>query len=517
MRRNLTTPPERPAVPAWLTAGYAQAVAVVAAATGLSWLMFPFVDPANLIMTYLLGIVVIATRYGRGASVLASAASVAAFDFFFVPPHLTFVVADTQYVMTFAVMLLVGLVISGLTLRIRRQAEAARQREQRTAALYAMSRELAGTGAVEDLVGIAVRHIADVFGAEIAVLLPDAEGRLAASPLEGGGFAVDENDLELGRWVIEHRRPAGLGTATSASARALYLPLLGHRGALGVVSVRPRQRDALRTPEPLRQLETFVNQTALALERARLADEAQEARVRAETERLRSALLTSVSHDLRTPLAAITGAATTMLDSGAPLDQRVQRELLESIRDEAERLNRLVQNLLQMTRLESGALQLHRDWHPLEEVVGAALGRLTRSLGDRRVTVSLPPDLPLVAIDDVLIEQVLLNLLDNAVKHTPPDSAIRIIATATDRKVTVEIADHGPGLRAGEEDRVFEKFYQAGPRTRQGAGLGLAICRGIVEAHGGRIWAHNLPEGGVAFLFTLPLTAAPPVSVPADA
>ncbi len=515
--RDLTNPAERPAGPAWLTAGYAQAVAVVAAATGLSWLMFPFVDPANLIMTYLLGVVVIATRYGRGASVLASATSVAAFDFFFVPPHLTFAVADTQYVMTFAVMLLVGLVISGLTLRIRRQAEAARQREQRTAALYAMSRELAGTSAVENLVGIAARHIADVFGAEIAVLLPDAEGRLAASPIESGGFAVDENDLELGRWVIEHRRPAGLGTATSASARAVYLPLLGHRGALGVVSVRPRQRDALRTPEPLRQLETFVNQTALALERARLAGEAQEARVRAETERLRSALLTSVSHDLRTPLAAITGAATTMLDSGAPLDPRVQRELLESIRDEAERLNRLVQNLLQMTRLESGALQLRRDWHPLEEVVGAALGRLAKSLGDRRVTVSIPPDLPLVAIDDVLIEQVLLNLLDNAVKHTPPDSAIRIIATATDRKVTVEIADHGPGLRAGEEDRVFEKFYQAGPRTRQGAGLGLAICRGIVEAHGGRIWAHNLPEGGVAFLFTLPLTAAPPVSAPVDA
>jgi two-component system sensor histidine kinase KdpD len=516
VQRHLTRLSGRLPAPAWLTAGYAQAVGTVAAATGLSWLMFPFVDPANLIMTYLLGIVVIATRYGRGPSVVASVASVAAFDFFFVPPYLTFVVADTPYVLTFAVMLVVGLVISGLTLRIRRQAEAARQREERTAALYAMSRELARTGAVEDLVGIAARHIADVFEAGVAVLLPDGAGHLTASRLEGG-FAIEEGALELSRHVIDERRPAGLGTATSEPARAVYLPLLGHGGALGVVIVRPRQRDAFRAPEPLRQLETFVNQTALALERARLADEAQGARVRAETERLRSALLTSVSHDLRTPLAAITGAATTMLDSGAPLDQQVQQELLESIRDEAERLNRLVQDLLQMTRLESGALQLRREWHPLEEVVGAALGRLTRSLGNRRVTVSIPPELPLVAMDDVLVEQVLLNLLDNAVKHTPPESAIRIIATATDRKVTVEIADHGPGLPAGEQDRVFEKFYQAGPRTRQGAGLGLAICRGIVEAHGGRIWAHNLPEGGVAFLFTLPLTGAPPAAVPADA
>ena len=484
MRRDWTTRLERSAVLAWLTTGYAQAVVVVAAATGLSWLMFPFAHVANLIMTYLLGIVVIATRYGRGPSVVASAASVAAFDFFFVLPYLTFVVAETQYLLTFAVMLVVGLVISGLTVRIRRQAEAARQREERTAALYAMSGELARTSAAEDLVGIAARHIGDVFGAEVAVLFPDAEGKVTAPP---------------------------------ESAGEVRLPLPGHRGPLGLVSVRPRQRDAFRTPEPLRQLETFVNQTALALERARLAGEAQEARVRAETERLRSALLTSVSHDLRTPLAAITGAATTMLDSGAPLDPRVQRELLESIRDEAERLNRLVQNLLQMTRLESGALQLHRDWHPLEEVVGAALGRLAKSLGDRHVTVSIPPDLPLVAMDDVLIEQVLLNLLDNAVKHTPPESAIRIMATATDRKVTVEIADHGPGLPPGEEDRVFEKFHQAGPRSRQGAGLGLAICRGIVEAHGGRIRAHNLPEGGVAFLFTLPLIGAPPAALPADA
>ena len=499
-----------------LQTGYLTAVAAVAVATGISWLMFPFFELANLIMTYLLAIVVIAARYGRGPSVLAAVASVAAFDFFFVPPYLTFVVADTQYLLTFAVMLIVGLVISGLTARIRRQAEAGKHREQRTAALYAMSRELAQTGAVEDLVTIAARHIGEVFEAEVTASLADIDGQLQITRPEGG-LPVEQDEVTLSRWALEHRQPAGLGTDTSASARAVHLPLMGHRGSLGVVSVRPRRRDIFKIPGSLRQLETFINQTALAVERARLADEAQEARVRAETERLRNSLLTSVSHDLRTPLATITGAATTILESGSRLDQRTQQELLESVRDEADRLNRLVQDLLEMTRLESGALQLRRDWHPIEEVVGAALGRLAKSLGTRRVTVSIPPDLPLVAIDDVLIEQVFLNLLDNAIKYTPPDSAIRIIVSATDRSVTAEVADHGPGLPKGQEARVFEKFYRAASDSRRGAGLGLAICRGVVLAHGGRIWAHNLPEGGVAFLFTLPLTDPPPAPLPADA
>ncbi len=477
-------------------------------ATAMSRFMFPFFEPANLIMTYLLAIVISAARYGRGPSIVASVLSVAAFDFFFVPPYWTFVVADTQYLLTFAVMLVVGLVISGLTARIRRQAESAEERERRTAALYAMSRELAQSGAVAELTAIAGRHVADVFGAEVAILLPGPDG---------GADILDSDQARLVQWVLEHHQPAGRGTAISPGARALYLPLLGHQGPLGVVGVRPRRRDAFATAEALRQLETFVNQTALALERARLAGEAQDARVRAETERLRSSLLASVSHDLRTPLAAITGAATTILESGAPLDRRVQQELLESVRDEAERLNRLVQDLLEMTRLESGTLTLRRDWHPLEEVVGAALGRLGRQLGPRPVAVSLPPDLPLAPIDDVLIEQVLVNLLENAIKYTPPESTLRIIATATDAHLTVEVADHGPGLPRGEEERVFEKFHQATADGRRGAGLGLAICRGIVQAHGGHIWAQNLPEGGVAFLFTLPLTDKPPAVVPADA
>ena len=226
--------------------------------------------------------------------------------------------------------------------------------------------------------------------------------------------------------------------------------------------------------------------------------------MRIETERLRNSLLSSVSHDLRTPLATITGAVTTILDEGGRLDAGTRQDLLESVREEAERLNRLVLNLLEMTRLESGALQLHRELHPVEEIIGAALGRVGKRLGDRRVTTRVPPDLPLVPVDDVLIEQVLVNLLDNAIKYTPAGSPIDIIATAGDQKITVEITDHGPGLPTGTEDKVFEKFFRAQAAGERGAGLGLAICRGIVRAHGGRIWAQNIPGGGVAFLFTLP-------------
>jgi two-component system sensor histidine kinase KdpD len=436
--------------------------------------------------------------------------SVATFDFFFVPPFFSFAVSDTQYLVTFAVMLVVALVISGLTVRIRAQADAARHRERRTAALYGMSRELANTRGVDSLLAIAVRHIVEVFPAEVSVLLPDATGRLAARSVPAATLGTDTAEQAVAQWVFEHRELAGRGTATLPGAAALHVPLIGSRGAVGVLGVKPAEAHVFDSPEQLHLLETFANQTALAIERAALAEEAQASQLRMETERLRNSLLSSVSHDLRTPLATITGAATTILEAESPLDQRTQHELLESIRDEADRLNRLVHNLLEMTRLESGALELRREWHSLEEVVGAALSRLAKGLGSRRVTLSIPPDLPLVSIDDVLIEQVFVNLLDNALKYTPPDSAIRIIVTATDQSITAEVADHGPGLPKGQEARVFDKFYRAAADGRRGAGLGLAICRGIILAHDGRIWAHNLPEGGVAFLFTLPLSGARP-------
>jgi two-component system sensor histidine kinase KdpD len=493
----------------WLA--FARAIAIVAAATAVDWLVFPFSELANLVMVYLLGIVAVAMRHGRGPALFAAVVSVAAFDFFFVPPFFTFAVSDTRYLFTFAVMLLVGLVISSLTVRIRRQAEAARDRERRTAALYAMSRDLAGTRSVDDIVTSAVRHIGDVFGAQVVVLLPDGTGRLAPWSGVPPPFAVEGNERAVGQWVHEHRQAAGLGTNTLPGASALYLPLVAPRGALGALGVRPADRHAISSPEQFHQLETFVNQTALALERAQLAEEARQAEVSAETERLRNSLLSTVSHDLRTPLATITGAASTMLDADLTLDRQTQRELVESVRDEADRLNRLVQNLLEMTQLEAGTLKLTRDWHPIEEVVGAALNRLRKRLGDRPLNLKIPSELPLVPIDDVLLEQVLVNLLDNALKYTPPASPITIVATAGDGRLTVEVADKGPGLPPGQEDRVFERFYRADSTSGRGVGLGLAICRGIIRAHDGRIWAQNLPGGGVAFLFTLPLGDPPPL------
>ena len=455
---------------------YAEALGIVALCTAVAWGMFPHVGLSNLIMLYLLGVVVVAMRSSRGPTVLASVLSVATFDFFFVTPYFSFAVSDTQYLITFGVMLVVALVISGLTVRTRIQALAARERERRTAALYAMSRELANTRDAESLLAIAVQHILEVFSAEVAVLLPEAGGRLGHRVVPAATLTIDTTELAVAQWVYAHRELAGLGTSTLPGATALYVPLIGSRGAVGVLGVRPAERHAFDSPEQLHLLETFANQTALAIERAVLAEEAQATQVRMETERLRNSLLSSVSHDLRTPLAAITGAASTLIE-GRPAAE-AQHELLQTIREEADRLNRLVRNLLEMTRLESG-VEVRKEWHQLEEVVGAVLGRLEPALRDRPVRTDVPKDLPLVPMDDVLIDQVLTNLLENALKYTPAATGVELRAWSDGSSVTVEIADQGPGLAPGDEARVFDKFYRGAAGSSRGAeeapDLGLVL------------------------------------------
>ena len=425
-------------------------------------------------------------------------------------------------------MLLVALVISTLTVRLRQQAEAARHRERRTAALYALSRELASRRSTDDLLQAAARHLHEVFESQVSLLLPNATGRLqpwgAAADGQSQGlggqslFALDTKEHAVAQWVYEHRQMAGLGTATLPSAEALYVPLLAARGAVGVLGIRPASPRRLLAPEQLHLLETFANQTALGLERATLAEEAQHAQVQIATERLRSSLLSAVSHDLRTPLTSIAGAASGLLEEDTPLDTSARRELCQTIAEEAYRLNRLVNNLLDMTRLEAGAVQVHKEWQPLEEVVGVALARLEAPLHERPLTTHLPAGLLLVPLDGVLIEQVLLNVLDNALKYTPPGSPIALSAWTTEDAVTVEVADRGPGLPPGEEPRIFDKFYRV-PRTAMpsGTGLGLTICRGMVEAHGGHMWADNRPGGGTVVRFTLPLTGTPPYIAPEGA
>jgi two-component system sensor histidine kinase KdpD len=492
----------------WSKYGYA--LIGVGVSTALAWSMFPYFGAANLIMVYLLGVVFVAIRCGRGPSVLSSVLSVATFDFFFVPPYYSFAVSDIQYLLTFGVMLVVGLVISNLAVRIGRQAEMARYRERRTGVLYAMSRDLATHRGEAMLALVAAKHLREVFNSQVAIFLADQDKRLQLQRGEQLFFEFDPKEMGVVQWVLDHNERAGLGTDTLPGSSALYLPLVGSMGPIGVVAVRPAQAGLLLDPDHLHLLESLVNQTALALERTRLSDEAQRAHVQTETERMRNAILSSVSHDLRTPLATIAGAASSLLDESGQIDSTSKRDLARSIYEEAGRLDRLLKNLLDMMRLEVGAVHLNKDWHPLDEVVGVALGRLESRLRSRDLHTSIPSDLPLVMVDGVLLEQVLINLLENALKYAQAGTPIEISASAGDRELLVEVADRGPGLPPGEEARIFDKFYRLQPDREGGVGLGLTICRGIVEAHGGRIWAENRMGGGAVFRFTLPLTERQP-------
>ena len=488
---------------------FVAAAATVVIATVVSWYAFGQTELADAVMVYLLGIVLVSMRFGYSASLLAAVLSVLAYDFFFVPPYFSFAVSDFRHFVTFSVMFLVAAVISHLTRRVRQQARAARGREMRTAALYGMTRELASARGVPQLVHIAERHIHEVFDAETKVMLPDDGGALADVPGDAHSFTPEGKERGVAEWVWRNLRPAGAATETLPFAGALYMPLRGSRGPVGVLGVLPSDVRRLGDPDERHLLDTFASRIASAIERGDLAEAARKARLQIEAEQLRNALLSSVSHDLRTPLAVVTGAASTLLEQARAGGDATSKELLQTIADEADRLSRIVRNLLDMTRLESGALEVKKEWQPLEEVIGAALERIDKPLAGRPVTVDLPDNLPLVPIDSVSIEQVLVNLLENAAKYTPKGTAIDISARVVVGGVEVFVRDHGPGVPPGEEVKIFEKFHRAAD-TKGGVGLGLSICRGIVAAHGGTIRVDAAPGGGARFRFTLPIEGAPP-------
>jgi len=455
-------------------------------------------------MLYLLTLVVMASTLDRGPSILAAVLSVPIFTFFFVPTYYSFRIENPEYTLTMLVMLVVSLLISGLTARIRHQARVARQQERQTAALYEMSQKLTARSGLEELLARAVAQISRTFEGKTSVLLPDSNGVLTLK----AGDAIKDFDVTekiVAGWVFRHGHLAGAGTGTLPKVKGVYLPLRASERILGVLRLETIPPERFLESESLRLLEAIANQLALAMERVELFEQAQATRLQMEAERMRSTLLSSVSHDLRTPLTVIAGCASSLLEGETKMDYGTKKELIQHIYDEARRLDRLVHNLLDMTRLQSGQIKLNQEWHVLEEVVGCALMALEPQLRDHPITLQFPPDLPLVNIDAMLLERVFINLLENAVKYTPRDSPVSITAHLKPDHILVEVADRGPGLAPGEEHKVFEKFYQSASRRGQGAGLGLAICQSIVEAHGGRIWAANREGGGAVFRFTLPL------------
>jgi len=490
------TPPSAGTLAEWI-----EALVWVAGATLVVSALDRWVSDADRALIYVFAVLVAATRVGTGPSLFAAASSVVAYDFLFVSPRYTFSVSDARYVVTFLVMLAVGVIVGRLTMRIRRQAESAVHRERRTAALYALSRELATETDPGAIARTAARHVRDHLGCTTVVWVREPREGLHALEVGDAAVATDERELAVARWVLEHQRAAGRGTDTLPYARALYLPLVGSAGPIGAVAL---VGESLAGDQRL-LADTFARQTALALERALLTAEAEQARIAVETERLRNELLSAVSHDLRTPLASITGSATALIESDA-VDPAARLELLHTIREESELLGRLVADLLDLTRIESGTVQARREWVPVEEVIDVALGRLEAQLAGREVTVDVPEEMLTAPMDATLVGQVLLNLLENAAKHTPAGGPLAIVARSDGARLMIEVLDRGNGIPAGEEERIFEKFYRtADGRRVPGTGLGLAIARAVVRAHGGAIRAENRDGGGARFVVELPI------------
>jgi two-component system sensor histidine kinase KdpD len=513
IRGDAGEPSEKPAVRqppsavAWQQ--YLSALAVMAAATALSFVMYPYFEVANLIMVYLVGVMGVAVWLGRGPSIMASAVSVVAFDFCFVPPRFDFAVSDVHYLVTFGVMFLVAVVMSSMASKIKRQADSAGTLERQSSTLALLSRELMATRGLDNLLGVASRHLADVFEHHAYFLLPDPSGRLITRSRPPGASALHGKDLGVAQWVLANGKQAGQGTQTLPNTDMVFMPLKGTGGVVGVVGLKaglPQAELSLRLPDRQRLLEAFINQIAMALEVDRLEEAAKTTLLEIESEKLKSTLLSAVTHDFQTPLTAMAGSAESIMLMGESGGFDKIRSLAENIHEEATRLSRLVANLLRIARLDSGHFKPNLQPIPLEEVVGAALIRTETLLAGHAVQVDLPSDLPVAMVDDVLMEQLLVNLLENSAKYSPQGAPVKLSAGVRGGRLQLEVFDQGPGIPPDDLESVFEPFFRVNRENQpEGYGLGLAICRSIAKAHGGSIHAENMGHGGLRFIVTLPL------------
>ncbi len=472
----------------------------------------------NVDMIYVLPVLFSAVRWGTGPAVTAAVVGLLTFDFFFVPPSFRFMFHDPRYLFSFVIFLLVALFTGSLSGRLRLQITSSRQRENRTAALYALSREIAAVSDLSPVLESVTRKIAETVQGQVVAILPDKGGQLQlqATTDPQGKFLLGENERAVATWAFEHGEIAGRGTETLDGADALYLPLRTEKGGRGVLGIRLDSPDKLLQAEQRRLLEAFAGLAALAVSRIQLAEQARDAQLLAESEQLRIALFNSLSHDLRTPLASIIGSVSGLLEDESVYSEKARRDLLQAVQQEARRMNRFLNNLLDMARLESGMLKLNREWCDIQDIIGVAASHTGESLASRPLKIDIEPGLPLVKADYVLIEQVVINCLDNALKYSQPASEIRISAGRRAENLEVEISDRGTQIPPEDLDRVFDKFYRLhSPRQVSGTGLGLAICKGIIEAHGGTIHAVNSPDGGVVIKISLPLSKDAPEHVPA--
>jgi two-component system sensor histidine kinase KdpD len=482
-------------------------LAAVALALGFSELIAAWIGAANSDLIFLTAIVAVAVRFGLLPSLLASVASSLSYNFFFLPPIYTFTITDPTNVVAFVFFTLVGIIVSSVAARGRTQARAAMERARTTESLYSFSRKLAGTGTLDDVLWATAYQTALMLKVRVMLLLPEG-GSIAVKAGYPPEDILDDADLAAAKWAFENDRSAGRGSDTLPGAKRLFLPMRTGRGAIGVMGIDSDKPGPLFTPDQRRLLDALRDQGALAIERVKLVEEMDRVERAAETERLRSALLTSISHDLKTPLAAVLGAAETLRDLGQRLADGEKADLLSTIIDESERLNRFIANLLDMTKLESGAIAPNVALHDLGEIVGSALRRAGRILSRHNVELTLTPDLPMLELDAVLFEQVLFNLLDNAAKYAPPETMIRIQGWRSGDSVCLRVLDEGSGIAATDLEHIFDKFYRAQKtdQVRAGTGLGLAISRGFVEAmHGTIVGANRTDRTGAAFTISLPI------------
>ncbi|TCT24321.1 two-component system sensor histidine kinase KdpD [Thiobaca trueperi] len=495
---------------------YAMSLLICATAAVATAPLHAMFELANIAMLFLLAVVVVAARYGLGPSIMASFLNVAAFDFLHVSPRFSFSISDIQYLLTFVVMLGVGLVTAHLTTGMKYQARVASRRERRARALYELSRDLSGALLPEQIAHIGQRFAESEFGARSAIILANDSDRFGALVLPSPGELPV--DVGIGKWAFDHGGEAGCGTDTLPGSPLLYLPLQAPMRVRGVLALEPRDPRQIMVPEQRRLLDTFARLIAIALERVHYVEVAQTTTLQMESERLRNAFLAAISHDLRTPLTALVGLADSLAMTRPPPTAE-QAELAAAMREEALRMSALVNNLLDMARLQSGMVRLDRQWQPLEEIVGGALRAMQTALARHRVSVALPEDLPLLELDAVLMERVLSNLLENAAKYTPPGSQIRIGAApvAPDR-IELWVEDNGPGVPTGKEEAIFQTFERGRKEgATPGIGLGLALCRIIVEAHGGSIRAESgraeLDQRGARFIVSLPRGNPPVIEI----